>query len=280
MRKRHICLAAALAVLALGAAFAVVRDVSASRKEDGAYLMDSYRGPFVYQGEVYVRSDLNSFPESENTEVIGCVRENWLDCFSPVQWCKRMWQTQSDMIGDRRASRQDYLKIHGEQYYYYAKASALESNGDIDRVIQEYDDFIIQECRTRRLPWEELKARGVEWEVELQRFRLPKESVETLRNLYGPVMIREEDFRRHNEVYLLMAGNPDMADFRMKYFDGYYKIPEIEEEAQAERLQPHFFISVLFLEDGKLYYGNYENEITGELYAIILPGIERIKAEF
>lgn len=280
MRKRRICLAAALVVLALGATFAVARDVSVSRKEDGAYLTDSFGGPFIYQGEIYVRSDLNSFPESEDTGVLGCVKESWWDSLSLTKWNKRMWEMQSDIVADRRDPERTYLKIRDEQQFYYTKASALESNGDIDRVIKEFDDFIIQECRTRRLPWEELEAHGVEWEIELQRFQLPKASVEALREMYGPVSIREEDFKRHNEVYLLMAGDTNMTDFSVKYFNGNYKIPEIEEEARAERLQPHFFISVLFLEDGKLYYGNYENEITGELYDAIFPGIEKIKAEF
>ena len=66
----------------------------------------------------------------------------------------------------------------------------------------------------------------------------------------------------------------------MLFRSGIYKIPVLEEEARAERFQPHFFISVLFLEDGKLYYGNYENEITGEMYEVIIQGIEGIKAAF
>lgn len=82
MRKRRICLAAALVVLALWVAFAVVRDISISRKEDGRYLTGAYRGPFVYQGEIYVRSDLNSFPESVDTGVLGCVKESWWDSLS------------------------------------------------------------------------------------------------------------------------------------------------------------------------------------------------------
>ncbi len=267
-------------ILILFCIYVIVRDVSVSQKEDGEYLTGAYMGPFVYQGEVYLRSDLNSFPESENTEILGCVRENWRDCLSLVKWYKRCLEVQSDIIGDRRDPERTYLKIRGETEYFYTKAVALESNGDIDRMIQEYDDFIIQECRSRIIPWEVLKAHDVEWEVELQRFRLQKESVKALRELYGAVPIREEDFKRHNEVYLLMAGDIDMKDFSAKYFNGCYKIPEIEENARAERLQPQFFISVLFLENEKLYYGNYENEITGEMYDTILQGIEGIKAEF
>ena len=208
------------------------------------------------------------------------MRENWQDSLSLVKWYRRRLEVQSDIIGDRRDPERSCLKIRETKEYFYTKASALESNGDIDRVIEEFDDFIIQECRTRSLPWEELEARGVEWEIELQRFQLPKESVEALRELYGPVLIREEDFKRHNEVYLLMAGDTNMTDFCVKYFNGNYKIPELEKEARTERFQPHFFISVLFLEDGKLYYGNYENEITGEMYDMIIRGIEGIKAEF
>lgn len=281
VKKRiRIYLLLFLTILIICGICAVIRDVSISLNMDGEYLTDAYREPFVYQGEVYVRSDLNSFPESEETEVLGCVRENCQDSLSLVKWYRRRLGVQSDVIGDRRDPERSCLKIRGTKEYFYTKASALESNGDIDRVIKEFDDFIIQECRTRRLPWEELEAHGVEWEIELQRFQLPKASVEALREMYGPVSIREEDFKRHNEVYLLMAGDTNMTDFSVKYFNGNYKIPEIEEEARAERLQPHFFISVLFLEDGKLYYGNYENEITGELYDAIFPGIEGIKAEF
>ena len=65
---------------------------------------------------------------------------------------------QSDIIGDRRDPERTYLKIRGETEYFYTKAVALESNGDIDRMIQEYDDFIIQECRSRIIPWEVLKS--------------------------------------------------------------------------------------------------------------------------
>ncbi len=39
-------------------------------------------------------------------------------------------------------------------------------------------------------------------------------------------------------------------------------------------------VSISRKEDGKLYYGNYDNEITGEMYDTILQGIEGIKAEF
>lgn len=279
MRKRHICLIGVSLILLLWVVFAVVRDVSISRKEDGRYLTGAFMGPFVYQGEVYVRSDLNSFPESEDTGVLGCVKESWWDSLSLTKWNKRMWEIQSDIIADRRDPERTYLKIQSEQQFYYTKASALESSGDIDRVIEEYDDFIIQECRSRIVPWEVLESHGLEWTVELQRFRLPKASVEALRELYGPVPIREEDFKRHGEVYLLMAGDISMKDFSVKYFNGYYKIPEMEDGLRV-RFQPHFFISVLFLEDGKLYYGNYDNEITGEMYDTILRGIEGIKAEF
>ena len=281
MKKRiRICLLVFLVILIICGICAVIRDVSISLNMDGEYLTDAYQEPFVYQGEVYVRADLNSFPGSEETEVLGCVRENWQDSLSLVKWYRRCLEVQSDVIGDRRDLERSCLKIRGAKEYFYTKASVLESNGDIDRVIREFDDFIIQECKTRSLPWEELEARGVEWEIELQRFQLPKESVEAMRELYGPVSIREEDFKRHNEVYLLMAGDTDMTDFCVKYFNGNYKIPELEEEARAERFQPHFFISVLFLEDGKLYYGNYENEITGEMYEVIIQGIEGIKAAF
>ena len=281
MKKRiRICLLVFLVILIICGICAVIRDVSISLNMDGEYLTDAYQEPFVYQGEVYVRSDLNSFPESEETEVLGCVRENWQDSLSLVKWYRRCLEVQSDVIGDRRDLERSCLKIRGAKEYFYTKASVLESNGDIDRVIREFDDFIIQECKTRSLPWEELEARGVEWEIELQRFQLPKESVEAMRELYGPVSIREEDFKRHNEVYLLMAGDTDMTDFCVKYFNGNYKIPELEEEARAERFQPHFFISVLFLEDGKVYYGNYENEIAGEMYEVIIQGIEGIKAAF
>ena len=94
-------------ILILFCIYVIVRDVSVSQKEDGEYLTGAYMGPFVYQGEVYLRSDLNSFPESENTEILGCVRENWRDCLSLVNGTKGVWKCSRILleIGEIRNGR-------------------------------------------------------------------------------------------------------------------------------------------------------------------------------
>ena len=246
-------------------------------KKDGVYLIPNNKGPFVYANEIYVRSDLNSFPESRETSVLGSVRKSWLDGFTIVKQIKKLLEVQKDIIGDVNDSQRNYLKIRGERDVFYTKASALEENGDIEKVLCEYDDFIIRECKIRYYSYNDFQENNASSAEELQSFKLPKGYVEELREEFGAINLSVSDFKRSDQVYLLLAGTPDMTEFIDKYYNGIYRISEVEEDFQSERLNPYFYVCFIFYENGEVYYGNYENKITGEIKECIIQGINTVE---
>lgn len=100
--------------------------------------------------------------------------------------------------------------------------------------------------------------------------------VKSLRKTYENRELREEDFKCNNTVYLLLAGTKKMSDFLPKYYNGSYKIEE-QSDPGLSILYPDFYVGIIFYEEGKVYFCNYDNEITGQAKEVILESIVKVK---
>lgn len=250
-------------------------DISYSAyQNDAEYLTEAFYGPFIYRDEVYVFSDLATFSDENDTDVLDYIHKDFSDFFTVKRlFCKSM-EILPELIGDEKDSEHNYLKVRTETDSYAVKASELVKSGTIARIVEEYDDFIIWECKERHYSLEELKKRGVDDGYELQRASLEQRYVKDVLETYENMELHQEDFMKNNRVYLLQAGTVDMSDFLREHYMGVYRVPGTSEE--YIKRNPHFYVGVLFLEDGKLYFCNYENEVEGQLKDAILERIESI----
>lgn len=271
MKKRLKSLLTVLAVLVAIPLIDVYYSVSRNSAE---YLTETFYGPFVYQDEVYVRSDLFTFSRENDTDVLDFIHKDFSDLFAAKRWFLKEMEALPELIGDENDPEYNYLKVRMETDEYVAKASELERSGAINQIVEQYDEFILWECKEKHYSLKELKQRGVDDEFELQRASLDKQYVKTVLEAYENTELRQEDFRRDNVVYLLLAGTVDMSDFLREHFLGVYRVPGSSEEYIKQN--PHFYVGVLFLENGKMYFGNYDNEVEGELKEAFLESIKLI----
>ncbi len=261
-----------LMVLAVLMVISLVDISYSAYRNDAEYLTKAFYGPFAYRDEIYVLSDLSTFPTENDTDVLDYIHEDISDFFTVKRLFYKNMEGLPELIGDETDSERNYLKVRMETDNYAAKASELEKSGSIDQVVEQFDEFIIWECKEKHYGLEELEQRGVDDGYELQRASLDQQYVKNILEAYENTELRQEDFRRDNTVYLLLAGTADMSDFLREHYQGVYRVPGTS-EGYIKR-NPHFYVGVLFLEDGKLYFCNYENEVEGQLKDVVL---ERIK---
>lgn len=242
-------------------------------RNDAEYLTEVVYGPFVYHDEIYVFSDLSTFPSSNDTDVLDYIHRDFTDYFS----IKRNYYSAAEMlpmlIGDVKDPERNYLKVREDRDEYAVKASVLEESGTIDKVINMFDDFVLWECKERYYTLEELEQNNVDIPYEMQRFSFGKEYVEMLRDTYENTELRTDDFKRNNTVYLLQAGTKDMSDFLSENYLGVYRMPE-ESDPGILILNPDFYVGVIFYESGKFYFGNYDNEIVNEAKVALSNAVE------
>lgn len=247
--------------------------INSTVKNDAKYLTEVAYGPFVYHDEIYVFSDLSTFPSSNDTEVLDYIHRDFTDYFSIKRDFYKAAEVLPMLIGDVNDPERNYLKVREDRDQYAVKASVLEKRGTVDEIVSMFDDFVLWECKKRHYTLEELEQNGVDDPYEMQRFSYGKEHVEVLRDIYENTELRIEDFKRDNTVYLLQAGTKDMSDFLSKNFLGVYRIPE-ETDQGVLIMNPDFYVGIIFYESGKFYFGNYDNEIVNEAKDALLKAIE------
>ena len=249
-------------------------------RNEATYLTEVAYGPFVYQDEIYVYSDLSTFPEENNTKKLDYIHSEFTDYFWIKRYIYQQFEVLPIVIGDREDSGRNFLKIQDEWEKYAAKSTYLEESGEIDKVIEQFEEFVLWECKDKRYTLEELEENNVDYGHELQKFPISKDMVKSLRKTYENRELREEDFKRNNTVYLLQAGTKKMSDFLSKYYNGSYNYKiKIEEQSDPglSILYPDFYVGIIFYEEGKVYFCNYDNEITGQAKEMILESIVKVK---
>lgn len=240
------------------------------------FLTALYDGPLVYNGEIYVSSDLYTFADENHSEPTDYARRNPMELFTPYRNFSRELQILSEIIENTEDPENRLIKLQDEGYLRYAKASFLEENGDVDLVVNISEKFQISECQHRSYSLEEIHEYGVSAGYELQQFEIAKEDVLYLRETFGAALPREEDFDRTNAIFMLQAQTTNQlllsqnTDFSMN------PVPGVCEVSPSMVANYDFYVGVIFYEDGNLYYGNYDNEITGEVKERIIEGIENI----
>ncbi len=270
MRKTYICGTASILLLAV-----VFCGMLRSGRNTGRYLTETSYGPFMYDGGIYVYSDLETFPEERNSDELGFIQSSFLEAMFPVQEILREAELLPVLIGDTEDTGRAYLKVRTDRDRPAARVSELEVCGAVDQVIGQFDEFVVWECRSRSYSLEELENAGYENYAAFQRFSIDRAQVMALRESFPDAVPRLEDFQKKNTVCLLAAGGPEMKGFLTKYYQGVYHIPGMASEIDTT-YQPAFYAGILFYEDGKVYYGNYDNEVTGEIRAAVIEGLAHI----
>lgn len=75
---KYIIIYSILAILLITA----IDIIHSSVKNDAKYLTEAAYGPFVYHDEIYVFSDLSTFPSSHDTDVLDYIHSTSTDYFS------------------------------------------------------------------------------------------------------------------------------------------------------------------------------------------------------
>lgn len=270
MKKAYACGIVSILLLAV-----IFWGLVRSGGNTGRYLTETSYGPFVYDGEIYVYSDLKTFPEERDTGELGFIQSGFLEAMFPVQEILRAAELLPVLIGDAEDTGRAYLKVRTDRDRPAARVSELETSGAVDQVVGQFEEFVVWECRSRSYSLEELEDAGYENFAAFQRFSIDRDQVLALREDFSDAAPRPEDFQKKNTVCLLAAGEPEMKGFLAKYYQGVYHIPGMTSEIDTT-YWPAFYAGILFYEDGKVYYGNYDNEVTGKIRDTVIEGLGKI----
>lgn len=131
---KYIIIYSILAILLITA----IDIIHSSVKNDAKYLTEAAYGPFVYHDEIYVFSDLATFPSSHDTDVLDYIHSTFTDYFSIKREFYRAAEASEVLpmlIGDVNDPERNYLKVREDRDEYAVKASVLEKNGTIDEFV-------------------------------------------------------------------------------------------------------------------------------------------------
>ena len=124
MKKAYACGTVSILLLAV-----VFWGLVRSGRNTGRYLTEASYGPFVYDGEIYVYSDLKTFPEERDTGELGFIQSGFLEAMFPVQEILRAAELLPVLIGDTEDTDRAYLKVRTDRDRPTARVSELETSG-------------------------------------------------------------------------------------------------------------------------------------------------------
>ena len=192
---------------------------------------DSFLSPVLFAGEVYVIAP-ETFDESRNTESLGAFR------FKDIEpdWLSQ--QLMKDyVVGEVGDDSFEQIKVRGALHRDYVKAS-----------IWEKKELVLDEdatCMLLEENWLDMTATSIDGK-NTGRNKVPDDYAQALEDDFGAVSYDAADFTDYDAVYLLVQyDNADLA---------------------LGGGTPRFIGCILVIDD-TYYYGNMENEITGDLLA-------------
>lgn len=207
--------------------------VSAGCDSEGAVAKglsnDTWLGPIVFSDEIYFIVP-ESFSEVKNTEPLGYFEFKDTKSTQITQ----LILGEDYIVGESGDDSHKYIKIRGGLSYDYIKASLLEN----EKIIfgEESTCMILAE------KWLELTARSTDGRND-GRNKVPDEFIISLEQQFGIVTYNIADFSIYDQFYEVVQ----------------YKNSDIELGGGVPR-----FIGCIFCDNNKYFYGNYENEITGD----------------
>ncbi|SDH40316.1 hypothetical protein SAMN05443529_1131 [Desulfosporosinus hippei DSM 8344] len=120
----------------------------------------------------------------------------------------------------------------------YTKAEFLENPGLVKQALQDYSRFVL--CNDDNV-------KGI-------RILIDKELLVELENKFGNINYRTEDFKNYDKLYYIYVDSPS----------GYTDSDDGKEILEVFD-NPIVYMGCIFVVNNKLYYGNMNNNITGEL---------------
>lgn len=137
---KYIIIYSILAILLITA----IDIIHSSVKNDAKYLTEAAYGPFVYHDEIYVFSDVSTFPSNHDTDVLDYIHSTFTDYFSIKRAFYKSAEVLPMLIGDVNDPERNYLKVREDRDEYAMKASVLEKNGTIDEIVNEAKDALLK----------------------------------------------------------------------------------------------------------------------------------------
>lgn len=241
-KKKKICFVIILLLILIGlrevvAIGIIVMDSADSKshyeKVAEDLTKDNTYGPMVFEDNVYFPTQDKEylFDDANNSEVMGYFGFKNEDTKSFLYRSFFSNEVYVDISDESHTS----CKMRGCDMGDYVKASELEKN----RNYADYNYFTIWEE-----DWLDQSAYSVDETVGYH--EISKEWIAKLENLYGEVNYREQDFKNYDTYYTLGA-------FKNK------------NEMNNEFIVTPLCVGCILVKDDKYYYGNMENEITGDL---------------
>lgn len=206
---------------------------SHSQKVAESLTEDNVYGPMVFEDNVYfpTQEEKYLFEDANNSEVIGYFGFKNEDTNSFIY--KEFFS--NGVYVDITDESHTSCKMRGCDSGDYVKASELEKNCNYE----DYNYFTMWEE-----DWLDQSAYRIDGRVGYH--EVSKEWVTKLENLYGEVIYRVEDFKNYDMYYTLGA-------FKNK------------NEINNEFIVTPLCVGCILVKDDRYYYGNLDNEITGEL---------------
>ncbi|WP_346962462.1 hypothetical protein [Clostridium sp.] len=137
-----------------------------------------------------------------------------------------------NIIADKQYENFTYMKWQGYDARAYTKAEFLEENSLIEESFEQYSNFII--CNDDN--------------VNKFRSSINKDLIIQLENKFEQVKYKLDHFNKYGRLFYLYVDTPKIKSGRdILVFPNAYK-------------------GCIFLMGNKLYYGNMNNNIDGELY--------------
>ena len=234
-RKRNMvagiagCFAAALAVFAVFRIFFGESDSKLHYYKVAECLTeDKLLGPMVYGGNIYIPVD-EELDYYETGKAIGYLAYKDEDCDS------RLYElTVANLLYKNAAWEDEYLQMYGADVNSYRNMAAVEK----ENAWEQDEVFLL---------WDE------EWESEMFYSKEPtgycvceKNMIQALEDCFGEVNYRPADFESC-DAYFSIRGYNNLK------------------EALAQDVPYGNWVGCILVRDDKFYYGNYSNEITGDL---------------
>lgn len=231
----------------------IKRIVEGKEKNEVVCLYSDEYSPVTYNGKFYFLSE-DKVISADNTSSKGLavtIKE------SPEEYIMSLLEKKS-FYYDVTDEERKILFMQGDDVYgNYMSEDLIEDEQRVKELFDTYDDYVVQQQQfgySERIP----SLNG-----ELPRKVVSKEVVESLEETFGAVTYHIEDFNKTNAIYYIFAGCVDNQDFLEKYCDGnYFCVGDIYDTEI-----PKIVIGVIIEQDGKLYYGNTDNEIPEDIVA-------------
>ncbi len=137
-----------------------------------------------------------------------------------------------NIIADKQDENFTHLKLQGDDVRTYTKAEFLENPSLTKENFEQYSNFII--CNDDN--------------VNKFRSSISKDLLIQLEERFGQIKYKLDDFNKYDKLFYLHVDPPKIKSGR------------------DILIGPNVYIGCIFLMGNKLYYGNMNNNIDGELY--------------